>query len=340
MSIIHSVDVCCGLNWGDEAKGKIVAQLAKSKKYSFVCRWSGGHNAGHTVYVNGNKYKTHIVPCGIFYDIPSIIGPDCVVNIEKFYQEINYLKENGFNTNLIKISHKAHIVTEKHIQDDKQFYTKQGTTNNGIAPCYSDKYARKGKQAIDCIEIMEYLWDDLLFGHVLCEGAQGFWLDINEGNYPFVTSSTTLPYGACSLGFPPQLIHNIYGASKIYDTRVGTDPDFPETLLEDKELALIAETGNEYGVTTGRKRKVNWLNVDKLIEAINKSGTTIVIISKIDVLEKTNLFKFSYKKELHQFVSSEHMKRTIEIIIKKNCLLVHTILFSSDVEFVHNLHVK
>ena len=64
-----------------------------------------------------------------------------------------------------------------------------------------------------------------LYGTILCEGAQGFWLDINYGNYPFVTSSVTLPYSACSLGFPPCKINTIYGAAKIYDTRVGYDPE-------------------------------------------------------------------------------------------------------------------
>ena len=65
------------------------------------------------------KYETHLIPSGIFYDIPSVIGPDCVVNQESFLREVTYLK-NGFNTNLIFISPKAHVVTESHITEDKQ----------------------------------------------------------------------------------------------------------------------------------------------------------------------------------------------------------------------------
>ena len=95
-----------------------------------------------------------------------------------------------------------------------------------------------------------YIWDGVLYGNVLCEGAQGVWLDINHGNYPYVTSSNPLPYGACSLGFPPQKIRNIYGAAKIYDTRVGKDPDFPDELLNDKELAKIGEVGEEFGAVS------------------------------------------------------------------------------------------
>ena len=130
---------------GDEAKGKIVSYLSKNGGYEFVCRWAGGNNAGHTIYINGTKFKTHLIPSGIFYGIKSIIGPDCVVNIDAFFEELIYLEENGFNTDLIKISPKAHIVKEEHIKEDKSKYSgKLGTTFRGIAPCYGDKYARMG----------------------------------------------------------------------------------------------------------------------------------------------------------------------------------------------------
>ena len=134
---IIGVDICCGLAWGDEAKGKIVSQLAKSKKYNFVCRWAGGNNAGHTVYVDDVKYTTHIIPCGVFYNIPSIIGPGCVVHVESFLNEIKYLQENKFNISLIKISPRAHIVTDDHIKEDvATIQHAQGSTAKGIAPCY------------------------------------------------------------------------------------------------------------------------------------------------------------------------------------------------------------
>ena len=130
-----------------------------------------------------------------------------------------------------------------------------------------------------------YVWDEKLYGNILCEGAQGVWLDIIQGNYPYVTSSNPLPYGACSLGFP-QKIRNIYGAIKIYDTRAGKDPDFPDELFDDKDLNKIGELGEEYGVTTGRKRAVNWLNVDKLVKSINMTGCTNLVISKIDIFKR------------------------------------------------------
>ena len=94
LKAIKGVDICCGLAWGDEAKGKIVSQLSKNGDYDFVCRWSGGNNAGHTVFVDGEKYKTHLIPSGIFFGIKSIIGPGCVVNIKAFEKEIKYLISN------------------------------------------------------------------------------------------------------------------------------------------------------------------------------------------------------------------------------------------------------
>jgi adenylosuccinate synthase len=285
-----------------------------------VCRWAGGNNAGHTIYIDTKKYKTHLIPCGIFYNVKSIIGPDCVINVKAFLREIAYLRENGFNTDLIKISPKAHVISDKHIAFDKGYLlNSQGTTSKGIAPCYSDKYKRVGILAASIPEFKSYIWDEKLEGNILCEGAQGFWLDINQGAYPFVTSSTTLPYGACSLGFPPQKIRNICGAAKIYDTRSGIDPFFPEELLDDAELQQIIEIGEEYGTTTGRKRKVNWLNLNKLIEAINISGTTDLIISKGDVLEKVNIYKVYYNEELIIKYTMHELQQFITDTLTREC---------------------
>ena len=344
---INQVDICCGLAWGDEAKGKIVGQLAKLGKYDFVCRFSGGSNAGHTIYVNGKKYKTHLIPSGVFYGVKSIIGPGCVVNKGDFQREIDYLAENGFDTSLVKISPKTHVVQEEHITEDKLTHAKtQGSTSKGIAQCYRDKFGRIGKRVDhkDNIEFFKkYLWDEKLYGNILCEGAQGVWLDIDYGNYPFVTSSCTLPYAACSLGFPPQLIKKIYGAINIYDTRAGIDPDFPEELLENTELLQLVEKGQEFGTTTGRKRKTNWLNIDKLIKAINITGTTNIIMSKVDILEEVGIFKLIKFNEqensntILEFINIEEMKEFITSQIKKYCPLFDNIIYSGNTEVVDGL---
>ena len=326
--MIEYADICVGLAWGDEGKGKIVSHL--TKHYDYVCRWNGGDNAGHTIYVNDKKYSTHLIPSGVFHGIKSIIGPGCVVNIKSFFNEIKYLKDNGFNTELIKISPKAHIVSDEHIYEDEEKYKNRiGTTARGIGPCYTDKYARKGNTVSDFREeLKEYIWDEVLEGKILCEGAQGFWLDIDHGNYPYVTSSNTLPYSACSLGFPHQKIRKIYGAVKIYDTRVGIDPEFSDELDNNEELIKIAETGKEYGTTTGRLRKVNFLNINKLIQALYYSGTTELIISKIDILEEVNIFKYIYNNEICSFDSIELMIESIIKLINESNNYVSNILLS------------
>ena len=272
------------------------------------------------IYKDNKKYKTHLIPSGIFYNIKSVIGPDCVIEKDAFLEEIKYLKENNFDTNLIKVSPKCHVVQKEHIIEDKLKYAiSQGSTSRGIAPCYRDKYARIGTR----------VGDDINFSRIFVYCVNKVLVRCNYGNYPYVTSSNTLPYGSCNLGFSPKAITNIYGACKIYDTRSGIDPDFPEKLLEDEELKIIGKLGLEFGVTTGRKRKVNWLNLDKLINAINISGTTHCIISKTDILEKAELYKLYYNNTLQKFNSLNDMKSFINDKINNNCRYVDKIIYSN-----------
>jgi adenylosuccinate synthase len=335
---IEYVDVCCGLAWGDEGKGKVVSQLARDGGYDFVCRWAGGDNAGHSIKIKNKVYATHLIPSGVFFGVTSVIGPGCVINKESFQKELDYLKHHGFDISLVKVSPKAHLVLSHHISEDleKQHKT-QGSTARGIAPTYRDKYARVGHRVEEDTFFDEYLWDEVLWGKVLCEGAQGVWLDIDHGNYPYVTSSNTLPYGACSLGFPPQKIRKIFGAAKIYDTRSGSDPLFPETLVQDPELKAVIKKGGEFGTTTGRVRKVNWLNLDKLIEAINLTGTGILIISKVDVLEELDKFKLTFESRLVEFPRIDDMIMFINYHIRQECMYVKKVLYSDNPEEVPSL---
>lgn len=365
---IISVDVIYDVQSGDSGKGKVSSYLSSQldrstllfssnrKHYNFVARWGGGANAGHTVYVDGNKYKTHIVPSGVFHGVKSLIGPGCVINLNSLIQELNYLEENGFNSDLVKISSMAHLVTDDHINFDKaNLAGKFGTTSRGIAPAYGAKYSRTGIRfesliGLDKSQIFrvgdktrtwsDFLFDENLYGNILCEGAQGFYLDINWGNYPYVTSSETLPYAACSIGFSPKKIKNIYAVAKIYETRSGEDPNFPETLFNNPELAKIGEVGQEYGVTTGRRRKVNYLNLDRLIFALKTGGGNKLIISKCDVLEEVKVYKLYHKNDLISFDSLKIMKEYISDNISEECSEVDKIYYSSSPEVVEGLIVE
>ena len=346
MSVKH-VDICCGLAWGDEGKGKLVTELIKKNHYDWVCRWCGGSNAGHTIYYKNIKYNTNIIPSGVFYGKKCYIGSQCYVNLEDLDKEMGYIKRNGFDIDLVRISGRAHIITDKHKKEDILKYKhSQGSTGKGIAPCSKDKYGRTGLRLRDILDTgmfdnlewfdrNKHIMEEELSGDILCEGAQGIWLDIDYGNYPYVTSSTTLPYSACSLGFPPQKIRHIYGAAKMYDTRVGVDPYFKDDLLGDPVLNSIAMAGNEFGTTTGRKRKVNWMNITKLSEAINLSGTTHVIISKTDVLKEVGVYKLIELEEMKEFNNLDEMKDYIDIFIKKKCVLVKQIIYSDSPRYIH-----
>ncbi|MEM6803895.1 MAG: adenylosuccinate synthase [Bacteroidota bacterium] len=129
-----------------------------------------------------------------------------------------------------------------------------------------------------------YLQDALAEGKtILAEGAQGMLLDIEFGNYPFVTSSNTTTSGAClGLGVPPQEIKKVFGIFKAYCTRVGSGP-FP-TELEDEVGEKIRQEGSEFGATTGRPRRTGWLDLPILKYAVKLNGTTDMIMTKADVL--------------------------------------------------------
>lgn len=327
--MIEFVDIVCDLSWGDTGKGKVSAHLARTGGYNYVARWAGGSNAGHTVYLNGNKYKTHVIPSGVFCGIKSVIGPGCVINLNSFEEEIKYLEDNGFDTSLVKVSPRAHVVTDEHIVLDSKKNEHLGTTKRGIAPCYSDKMARVGILAEEVFNSRRLFDTEKMKGRILCEGAQGFYLDIDWGNYPYVTSSTTLPYGACSLGFSPKKIRNIWGLAKAYDTRAGRDPFFEGMIDHDDEnLSLLQELGEEFGVTTGRKRLVNWLNLDLLVKAAIISGTTNLIINKLDIFKKSKKYKLYWDKKLLSFEDVEKYKQFIKKTLYKNG--IKNIIFSES----------
>ena len=281
------VDVVIGMQYGDEGKGKIANQMAASGEYDYVVRFNGGGNAGHTIYLNGEKIVTHLVPCGILHGVPSVIGNGCVINTQKLFEELEYLKGLGFDTSILKIAENAHIITQAHIDEDSKDTT-IGTTRTGNGPCYKDKVGRTGIRAKDVPELAPYLTDMYSLIHstpkkFLAEGAQGALLDIDFGTYPFVTSSNTTVGGAVSgLGIPATKIDKVIGIFKAYTTRVGSGP-FP-TELDNEVGQKIREIGNEFGATTGRSRRCGWLDLPLLKYSCMINGVTELHMMKADVL--------------------------------------------------------
>ena len=144
-----------GAQWGDEGKGKITDFFAGESDY--VVRFHGGNNAGHTVIVEGNTFKLHLIPSGIVYGEPmSIIGNGVVVDPKALLDEIAYVKEKGILPKLM-VSDRAHVIMPYHIALDGALSGHQGdlaagSTRRGIAPVYADKMFRNGIRMVDLLE--------------------------------------------------------------------------------------------------------------------------------------------------------------------------------------------
>ena len=118
--------------------------------------------------------------------------------------------------------------------------------------------------------------------YVLCEGAQGFGLDIDWGDYPFVTSSHCTTAGALLNGIPPKSLNEVWGVMKCYETYVGAK----KFELNNPIFSKIRTIGKEYGATTGRPRQVSWTDMNLVSNAILVNGVTHVVINKMDVLKE------------------------------------------------------
>jgi adenylosuccinate synthase len=337
--MIDFADVVVDVRAGDCGKGKVAVELAKSGKYTHCLRFSGSNNAGHTIYINDKKIIGHAIPMGIVCGIKSIIGSGCVINVKHFLKEIEELEEAGINTKgLVFVAKNAHIITDEHIKEDG-FDTAIGTTKRGNGPAYRDKYNRKGVRAESVEELKPYLIDlhDEFHGKnkvtILCEGAQGFELDIDWGDYPYVTSSHCNVGSVVLNGIPPQKIRNIYGVAKIYDTYVGSKSFEPN----EDVFKAIRVAGGEYGATTGRPRQCNWLNLDGMVKAIQQNGVTELIINKCDILEQINEYHLIYKGEIYSFDSLALMKAYIKYVCLSYCKdTLKKIYFSSNPQTIED----
>ena len=315
------VKVIVGIQWGDEGKGR--ASHFESKNASIVIRSTGGNNAGHTVVANGKKFAMHLLPSSIIRDgVLSIIGPGVVVDPKVLITEIDEMAKNGIivDNKRLLISDRAHIILPHHIALDSLMEmlkdNKVGTTGRGIGPSYSEKCDRTNIRMIDlkntdtlknkinqslkkanalfkqfdypiisedeeyklCLEFGKRLYN-------LIGDAQALYLDIDHGDYPFVTSSNPNASGTCSgAGIGPTLVDEVIGVMKAYCSRVGEGPFTTELLDETGDT--IRELGHEYGTTTGRPRRCGWLDLVMVKNAKYINGLTSLCINHMDTIGK------------------------------------------------------
>ena len=350
--------VVVGTQWGDEGKGKITDFLSADAEV--IARYQGGDNAGHTIVIDGKKFKLHLIPSGIFFpEKVSVIGNGMVVNPKSLVEELDYLHQEGVATDNLRISDRAHIILPYHIkldqlQEASKGDNKIGTTNKGIGPAYMDKAARVGIRIADLLDkdifaerlkanlaeknrLFEKMYDEYYaYGQkikdyvtdtsvilnkaldkgrrVLFEGAQGVMLDIDQGTYPFVTSSNPVAGGVTiGSGVGPSKINKVVGVCKAYTSRVGDGP-FP-TELFDQTGERIREVGHEYGTTTGRPRRVGWFDSVVMRHSRRVSGITNLSLNCIDVLSGLDIVKICVAYDLdgkridHYPASLEQLKR-------------------------------
>jgi adenylosuccinate synthase len=312
--------VVIGAQWGDEGKGKIVDYLASDA--GIIVRFSGGANAGHTIVSGGERYALHLVPSGILYpDKIVVLGSGMVIDPEALFAELEGLSGRKMDwQGRVLISDRAHLVLPSYRRIDKELDARRrkpiGTTGRGIGVAYAMKSYRDGIRLAD-MDDPERLgnleaedkafvekWKERLLpmsvdlvsylrahrnSYVLFEGAQGALLDIDTGSYPFVSSGMSCSAGAAAQGgIGPRRVDRVLGVFKAYSTRVGNGP-FPTEFHDDSPGSLssyIRETGNEYGVTTGRPRRCGYLDLVALRYAVAANSIDRLVLTHLDVYDE------------------------------------------------------
>jgi adenylosuccinate synthase len=327
--------VVLGAQWGDEGKGKLVDRIAEQA--TWVVRFQGGNNAGHTVVLGDQILKFHLLPSGITRkECNLVLGDGMVIDPWVLDTELkNWQKSSGEDPrgDRLFVSERAHIILPFHRYLDG-LDKKIGTTGRGIGPSYADKINRIGLRFGDVEEVkgnaewydstvarmnaslsaagcqdritkeglkndVNWIWDNYsscinntglmidnalkMDEHVILEGAQGCLLDIDQGTFPYVTSSVTSRGNAShGAGIHPGHIDEVIGITKAYITRVGNGA-MPTELL-DEAGDHLGTVGHEFGTTTGRKRRCGWFDAVVMRHANRINGFTGLALTKLDVL--------------------------------------------------------
>ena len=355
--------VVVGTQWGDEGKGKFTDLVAKEMQ--LVVRYQGGHNAGHTLVVDGESFALQLVPSGVLYDhITPIIGNGVVVDPRVLIAELDMLESRGVDTGRLVVSGNAHLILPYHQAIDVMIErylgkNKLGTTKRGIGPAYADKAARIGIRVQDLLDpkifrakldgalreknpLLAKVYNQLGFEaddiaeeylerclprlerhigdavglvhealdagqHVLLEGAQATFLDLDHGTYPYVTSSNPVAGGACTgAGVGPRHIDRVIGIAKAYITRVGAGPFVTELPEGDAVGDHLVETGHEFGTNTGRRRRPGWFDAVMLRHAVRLNSLSELALTKMDIFDALDTVKVCVAYDV-EGVRHEHL---------------------------------
>jgi len=319
-----------GLQWGDEGKGKLVDYLADQfdAVARFNGGSNAGHtvvigdkkHTFHLVPSGALKGRELLIGAGVALD-PSVLGEELLILPENVRRKLLIDARCSLVSPLDK---EFDAVLEK-----MRGTSAIGTTRRGIGPAYAARALRLSPRVVDLFgdpkfadisrfysslgvdpsALPEWIEESKRVvaglvgdvgsrvveigkrgGSVLFEASQGTLLDLLHGSYPFVTSShTVVSYVPAGLGIPPSEAGEPLGVLKCYTTRVGSGP-FPSE-IKDHTSDQIRSVGNEYGATTGRPRRVGWLDLVALKYAVGLNGVKNIAISKLDVLSEVREFR-------------------------------------------------
>lgn len=329
-----------------------------------MVRFQGGSNAGHTIVNHYGKFALHQLPSGIFHsNIINIIGNGVALSVENLLKELEEVTAKGVPAPKLVVSDRCQIVMPYHkeldgLEEARLADSAFGSTKSGIAPFYSDKYAKIGFQICELYDEKEALMDkihhvlaikNVLYENlyhvkplqaedvyqklveyrealapyvadtatllheavkegktILMEGQLGSLKDPDMGIYPMVTSSSTLAgYAAVGAGVPPYEIKEIITVVKAYSSAVGAGEFVSEIFGEEAdELRRRGGDGGEYGATTGRPRRMGWLDLVASRYGCMIQGATGAAFTVLDAL--------GYLKEIPVCVGYELDGRRID----------------------------
>jgi len=302
--------VVVGAQWGDEGKGKIVDWL--SERADVIARFQGGHNAGHTLVIDGKVYKLNALPSGVVRGGKlSVIGNGVVLDPWHLVKEIATIREQGVDISpeTLMVAENTPLILPIHGELDRAREeasskgTKIGTTGRGIGPAYEDKVGRRSVRVADLADTatLEARVDRALQHHDPLR--RGLGIDPVDRDALVAELLAIAPeilkyaaQAATGVGVGPTAIDYVLGIVKAYTTRVGEGP-FP-TELDDADGQRLGERGHEFGTVTGRKRRCGWFDAALVRQTCATSGVSGISLTKLDVLDGFETLKICVAYEL------------------------------------------
>lgn len=306
-----------GAQIGDEAKGRVVHYFAP--QFDWIVRHGSSSNCGHVVYRNGKKYTHHLLP-SVNYLYPqtkSFLGCGMYIHLPTLLKEVRQAEEDfpGIGKTIF-VDPDAFVITDEHIQQDRENNKHLGTTGQGVGYAAAAKHARTASRIYDFInDNAEVIRALLALGvsftpllqlrtnfersKIIFEGSQGVLLDINAGITPYTTSSDCTVAGIAAAGFNFVKLDRVYGVAKGgYLTKSGEGPLPTEIFGEEAEH--LRRLGGEVGNTTGRNRRIAHMDLPMLKYGVLRGGITHLILTKLDILngQKTIKVCTDYGKEV------------------------------------------